>query len=92
MAAGDKVRFISTDEMKAHFNVTSIKVAKNPKTDKLFCIVDSEQTLKCQQDINLELPLAFICSEFNKRGEPVMEEACLINVKEGVGATILHTL
>jgi hypothetical protein len=86
------VKFFSVAQVKAHFGVTEIKVVKNPKTDKLFVIVDEDTALKCQQDIDVKGNLSFICSEFDKKGNPIMESACLINVAEGAGLTTLTTL
>jgi len=85
------VKFYTVEEFKAALGVTTVKVVKNPKTEKLFCIAD-DLAIKCQQSIDLGKPLAFICSEFDKKGNAKLDEACLINVEEGKGLSVLATL
>ena len=91
----DETKFYTIAEVKAHFGVTEIKVLRNPKTNKTFVAVDSDTNLKCQQDLDVTKPMAFILGgddAFDKKGKPNMEMCCLINVKEGQGAQLLHTL
>ncbi len=91
----DQVKFYTIAEVKAHFGVTEIKILENPKTGKKFVSVDSDTNLKCEQAIDITKPMGFILGgddAFDKRGNANMENACLINIKEGVGATTIATL
>jgi hypothetical protein len=75
-----KVTFMSVAEFKAALGVATIEIVKNPNTGKLFVSAGTEK-FKCQQDIDLKGSMSVLIP-VSPDGEQLLEEACLLNVKE----------
>jgi len=77
------VQFLTVAQFKSNMEVETMEVLKNPHTEKLF-LSTGEANYKVQGDIDLKNKLGFII----ENGK--IEDACLINVKEG--AEVIGTL
>jgi len=71
-----KVTFMSTADFKAAIEAKSIKIVRNPKTDKLFGVSDNGIKLKCQQDIDMTQDISVLIED------NVLADACIVNVSE----------
>ena len=69
--------FMSVDSFKERFEITTMKVVENAKTNKLSVLVDGTDFIRCQQGIDSSKELAFMANE----DEESMDSWCLINVK-----------
>ena len=69
--------FMSVDSFKERFEITTMKVVENAKTNKLSVLVDGTDFIRCQQGIDSSKELAFMANE----DEENMDSWCLINVK-----------
>lgn len=74
-------KFISIEDFKATFEVASMKVVANAKTNKLSLLVDGTDFVRVQQTIDNTLSMAFICEDEADPND--MGSWCLINTKEG---------
>ena len=71
------------ERFKKEIGTSSIKVMRNPKTDKLFAVADDGSVFRVQGDLDLAKPVEWIV----KGGD--FSSATLVN--EGRGAATLAT-
>ena len=74
----DVLTNISVELFKPMIGCNTIKVIKNPKTNKLFASTDNGKILRVEQAIDVNKPMVMLIPN----GE--LENACLINEREGV--------
>lgn len=74
-------KFLSIQDFKANFEVSTMRVVENSKTNKISLLVDGTDFVRCQQAIDNSLPMAFICEDDADHDD--MGSWCLINTKGG---------
>lgn len=78
--------FMSVSQFKTATQSDKLEVVFNKKTSKLSVLADGADFYKCQQNIDTSKPMAFLIPD------GVIEDACLVNVKNESPLTIKATL
>ena len=91
MSTNSNVKFLSVSEFKSLINADQLQldVVRNPKGDNKLFVSIGDYSYKCQQDISNDKPIKFIVPVVDD--ELVIDQACLINVKESTN-NVLFTL
>ena len=84
-----KVDFITVEEFMTAVNESKVEVIENPNTNKLF-LSGEKSKWKVEQKLNFEQEVKMLIPQ-DEAGDPVYEQACLVNVKASDNAKMTFT-